>query len=156
MEPRILVLFSFVFVTVLTALAVLAAAVGWLPQASDKLVSWGIPAVIGQIVGTVIMYFRAELKQKIRINVAFDGQEPADVNLDDAICLYKIKDVDGKAIKEGSLGPTFGQGGWQVQLPTYVSSDQSVALSFQTKAGDVWVVRTFKPLLLTQKAIKTN
>jgi hypothetical protein len=156
MEPRILVLFSFVIITFLTALAVLAAAIGLLPQASDKLVSWGIPAVLGEIVLTVIMYFRAGLKQQIRINVSFDGQEPADVNLDDATCTYKIKDLDGKQIKKGSLGATFGHGGWQVQLPTYVSTDQSVALSFQFKSGDIWEVRTFKPLLLTQKAVKTN
>jgi hypothetical protein len=49
MEPRILVLIAFVVITVLTALAVLAAAVGWFPAADPKLIAWGIPTVLGEI-----------------------------------------------------------------------------------------------------------
>jgi len=125
MEPRIIVLLSFVFITVLTALAVLAAAVGWLPQASEKLTSWGIPAVLCEIVLTVVMYFRTQWGQQIRINVKFGDLDPADVTLDSKHCTYLIKDAGGKEIQRGQLGPTFGLGGWQVQLPNGVSGDQS-------------------------------
>ena len=58
MNPRVASLYSFLAITVLTALAVLAAAVGWLPSAQPDLVKWGLPVVLAEIVATVVAYVR--------------------------------------------------------------------------------------------------
>ena len=68
MNTRTITLLAFLAITVLTAVAVLAAAVGWLPNAKPQLVSWGIPAVLGEIVVTVILYVKSPPAQTIKVN----------------------------------------------------------------------------------------
>lgn len=81
MNPRTAALFAFLGITILTAVAVLVAAVGWLPNADPKLVSWGIPAVLGEIVATVILYAKSPPAHTIRINLASEGDALAELDL---------------------------------------------------------------------------
>jgi hypothetical protein len=154
MEPRMIVLIAFVSITVLTALAVLGAAVGWLPQADPKLISWGIPTVLGEIVATMVMFFKAQWGSRIVVNLTFDGLDPADIDLDTPNCSYTIVDSSGRELSHGSVAPNFGHGGWQIKLPVTVSPDQSVSLTLKTQTGERWQVRPFLPLVHTQAAAK--
>ena len=108
MQPRILVLIAFVIITVLSALAVLAAAVGWLPNADEKLVSWGIPAVLGEIVATMVMFFKGQWESQMIKNITFDEVDPADIDLDGPNCRYTIVDSSGRELNSGNVAPSFG------------------------------------------------
>ena len=156
MDARTIVLMAFVFITVITALAVLAAAVGWLPGHEPRLVSWGIPAVLGEIVLTVVVFFKGQWAQAIRINVVFERTDAADIDLDRSNCRFAIYDASGKVVKEDNVGPSIGPGGWQVQLPGVVQEDHSVRLELQSEDGQTWNVRPFRPFVQTQTAYRTR
>jgi hypothetical protein len=128
-EPRVIVLFAFVFITLLTAIAVLAAAIGWLPNANAQLVSWGLPTVIGEIILTVVMYFKSQWSNQITINLAFEGSDAFNVDFATTSCTYTVIDSSGKEVKTGNIVPILGHGGWQIQLPVAASSENSISLS---------------------------
>jgi hypothetical protein len=65
LEPRVVVLYVFVFITLLTAIAVIGAAIGLFPGAVPKLVSWGLPILGGEIIMTVALILRQEWGQRI-------------------------------------------------------------------------------------------
>ncbi|MBI4471176.1 MAG: hypothetical protein HY646_00815 [Acidobacteria bacterium] len=152
MEPRTWVLAVFLLITLLSALAVLAAAVGWLPGAAPELIKWGIPAVLGEIVATVLVFFKGQWAQSLRINIVFQGTEASDLILDGKNCRYTVFDLAGDTVREGKLGPTLGHGGWQIELPFAVQSQHSVSLTLRSHDNRNWHVRPFLPLVQTQVA----
>lgn len=149
-NPRTIALFVFLGVTVLTALAVLAAAVGWLPNANARLVSWGIPAVLGEIVATIVVYVKSPA-QMIRVNLMFPTQPDLGPNAS-----YLVLDSAGKERKKGTVVPILGPGGYQVTVPAAVEPTDSIALSFSEQSGDVWDVRPFLPYVQTQPAVRSS
>ena len=153
MEPRVVALLSFVCITVLTALAVLGAALGFFPNANEQLVTWGLPAVLGEIVVTVVLYLRSSDGHRIKINVAFEGIDPNEVELTADNCRYEIRDLTGRQIRHGSVAPDFGPGGWQIELPVDVMTDQTVSLTFELSDGQTWNVRPFRPYIHTKTGI---
>lgn len=153
MNPRHLALLAFLAITVATAIAVLIAAIGWLPHADPKLVAWGIPAVLGEIVATVILYVKAPPSHTIRINLAFEAEEAAGIDLDTS-ATYMVLDNSGREKIRGTVVPILGPGGYQVTLPSAVDAEDSVSLSFQEREGAVWDVRPFLPYVQTQPAIR--
>jgi hypothetical protein len=153
MGQRTIVLVAFVVITVLTALAVLGAALGLFPGANEKLITWGIPAVLGEIVASIVLFFKAQMvPHEIKINLDFDGQEP--VNFDGPNCEYFVFDHRGKEVERDSVGLNHGPGGWQVQLGQPVLPDHSVSVSLTTDNGDKWAIRPFRPDVHTQKPIR--
>lgn len=154
MEPRVIVLFVFVAVTLLTALAVLAAAVGWFPDADPKLVSWGIPAVLGEIVATMVMFFKGQWSGQVTVNLVFDGVDSFDIDFETSACTYSVIDSSGKEVSNGNIAPILGHGGWQIVLPINVNPDNSISLSLNTQAGEKWLIRPFLPLVHTHSAVK--
>lgn len=158
MEPRIIVLIAFVVITILTALAVLASAIGWFPDASPKLVTWGIPGVLGEIVLTMIMFFKGQWSNKklVTINLSFDGIDSFDIDFDISKCTYTVIESSGHEVNTGNIAPILGHGGWQIKLPTNVDPDNSVSLSLVTVAGEKWKIRPFLPLVHTQNVIKQS
>jgi hypothetical protein len=150
MNPRTVALFAFIVITVLTALAVLGAAVGWLPQADPKLVSWGIPAVLGEIVATVVIYLKSPTSV-IKVNLAFEGFDSDEIDLKNS-GTFSVLDVSGKEVTRGNLVPILGPGGYQVTLPPALDPASSIQLSFTEQAGRVWTVRPFLPYVQTQAA----
>jgi hypothetical protein len=154
MEPRVIVLLAFVFITVLTALAVLGAAIGLFPSASESLITWGIPVVLGEIVVSVVLFFRTQWVQRIKVNLDFDGAEPD--SFDPLACTYAIMDSTGKEIEKDAIAPILGHGGWQVQLPKDVRPEHSVSLSLKTQNGEEWAIRPFRPDVQTQKPIRVS
>ena len=154
MEARTIVLVAFVFVTVLTAVAVLAAAVGWLPGHAPQLITWGFPAVLGEIIGTVVIFFKGQWAQSININIRFEGHEESDVEIEGSGCTYAVYSSGGQEVRRGTAGHSFGPGGWQVRLPGSVQADQSISLTLRSVNGDTWTVRPFLPLVQSQTAIR--
>jgi hypothetical protein len=154
MEPRFIVLLAFVSITVLTALAVLGAAIGFFPDASESLITWGIPVVLGEIVVSVVLYFRTQWVQRIKINLDFEDAEPD--SFDPSACTYAILDSAGKEIENDTIAPILGYGGWQVQLPKDVRPEHSVSLSLKARNGEEWTIRPFRPDVLTQKPIRIS
>lgn len=155
MEPRVVVLLAFVLTTVLTALAVLGAAIGLFPAASDKLVTWGIPAVLGEIVASIVLFFRTQwTPQAIKINLDFEGADP--INFDGPNCTYTILDQRGKEVERDSVGLNLGPGGWQVQLPEQIRPDHSVSVTLTAENAEVWAIRPFRPDVHTQKPIRVQ
>jgi len=154
MNPRTTALLAFLAITVLTALAVLAAAVGWLPSADPKLVSWGIPAVLGEIVATVVVYLKTPA-HIIRVNLEFQGATPTGIDLDGA-GTYRVLDNSGKERTYGKVVPILGPGGYQVTLPAALEPTDSISLSFSERGGDAWGVRPFLPYVHTQSAVRST
>jgi len=154
MEPRILVLIAFVVITILTALAVLASAVGWFPDADPKLVAWGIPTVLGEIVATMIMFFKGQWSSQVTINLGFGDIDSFDIDFDNPKCTYTVIDSSGREVNTGNIAPILGHGGWQIKLPINVNPDNSISLSLVTQAGEKWQIRPFLPLVHTQLAVK--
>jgi hypothetical protein len=150
MNPRTIALLAFVGITVLTAVAVLGAAVGWLPNADPRLVSWGIPAVLGEIAATVVIYLRTPA-HTIRVNL----KAPPEVELVNS-GTYTIFDNSGKQRKSGTVMPIFGPGGYQITLPEALGPTESVTLSFQEREGDTWEVRPFLPYVQTQDVVRSS
>jgi hypothetical protein len=155
MGPRIWVLVAFLIITVLTALAVLGAAVGYFPEANERLVTWGMPVVLGEIVATVVIFFRTQWTSQIKINLIFENAEPNDVRLDSSNCRYDIYE-DGRKVRSGNLTPNFGVGGWQIELPADLRPEQVVYLELQALTGETWEVRPFLPFVHTRSADKTT
>jgi hypothetical protein len=152
MNPRTIALLVFLGITVLTAVAVLAAAVGWLPDADERLVSWGIPAVLGEIVATVIIYLKTPT-HTIRVNLQFDGLAPAGVDLiDDGS--FAVLDNSGKQRMKGTVLPILGPGGYQVTLPAAVEPTDTIMLTFRERNGGEWGVRPFLPFVQTREAVR--
>ncbi len=154
MEPRILVLIAFVVITVLTALAVLAAAVGWFPAADPKLIAWGIPTVLGEIAATMIMFFKGQWSSQVTINLIFENIDSFDIDFDNPGCTYTVIDSSGREVSRGNIVPILGHGGWQIKLPINVNPDNSISLSLATQSGEKWQIRPFLPLVHTQNAVK--
>ena len=155
MNTRTITLLAFLAITVLTAVAVLAAAVGWLPKANPQLVSWGIPAVLGEIVVTVILYVKSPPAQAIKVNLAFQGVPASKVDLSDS-GTYTILDMSGKERLSGTVVPILGPGGYQVTLPVALHPTDSVAMSFTEREGQSWAVRPFLPHVHTQAAVRST
>ncbi len=154
MEPRVIVLIAFVSITVITAMAVLGAAIGLFPKASDRLITWGIPVVLGEIVLSVVLFFRTQWIQRIKINLDFGNADPED--FDRTQCTYTILDPTGREVASDNIGPSHGPGGWQIQLPENVRSDYSVSIFLMTHNGEEWVVRPFRPDIQTQKPVRVS
>jgi hypothetical protein len=154
--PRSWVLAVFLLITFLSAVAVLAAAIGWLPHVTPQLVSWGIPAVLGEIVVTVIVFFRGQWAQKLRINIAFEGANASDVILDVSNCSYEVHDTAGELVQKGKVGPSLGPGGWQIELSASVQENHFVILSLHSQDGRDWQVRPFLPFVHKQTAYPTR
>ena len=154
MNPRAIALLAFLGITVLTAVAVLAAAVGWLPSADPKLVSWGIPTVLGEIVATVVIYLKSPV-ETIRVNLEFQGIPAASVDLSHSGS-FTVLDNSGKQLKTGTLVPILGPGGYQVTLPSALDPSSSIALSFTEREGAQWSVRPFLPYVQTQGAVRSS
>jgi len=153
MGQRIIVLSAFVLITVLTALAVLGAAIGLFPGANEKLITWGIPTVLGEIVASVVLFFKTQwIPQEIKINLEFDGNDP--INFNGPKCTYAILDHRGKEVGNDSVGLNHGPGGWQVQLAQPTLPDHSVSVSLTTENGEIWAIRPFRPDVHTQKPIR--
>lgn len=154
MNPRTIALLAFLAITVLTAVAVIAAAVGWLPDADPKLISWGIPTVLGEIIATVVVYVKSPT-QTIRVNLEFQAALPTGVDLLDSGS-YSILDNSGKQRKSGTVVPILGPGGYQVTLPAALDPTDSIALSFTERGGDAWEVRPFLPHVQSQAAVRSS
>jgi hypothetical protein len=154
MNQRTIALLAFLAITVLTALAVLAAAVGWLPHAEPKLVSWGIPSVLGEIVATVVIYLKSPI-EVIRVNLAFEGAPATGVDLSHS-GTYRVLDNSGKELKAGTLVPILGPGGYQVTLPPALDPASCISLSFTERQGAQWSVRPFLPYVQTQAAARSS
>ena len=154
MNPRTIALLTFLAITLLTALAVLAAAVGWLPRADPKLISWGIPAVLGEIVATVVVYLKSPA-HTIRVNLEFKGATPTGIDLSDA-GKYSVLDNSGKERTNGRVVPILGPGGYQVTLPAALEPTDSIVLSFTERGGHEWGVRPFLPYVHTQFAVRST
>ncbi len=154
MNPRAIALLAFLAITVLTAIAVLAAAVGWLPNADPKLVSWGIPAVLGEIVATIVVYVKSPT-HTIRVNLEFHGATPTGVDLTDS-GTYSVLDNSGKQRTSGKVVPILGPGGYQVTLPAALEPTDSIVLSFTEREGQAWGVRPFLPYVHTQSAVRST
>jgi hypothetical protein len=152
MHLRTTALLVFVVITLLTALAVLGAAVGWLPDADDRLLKWGIPAVLGEIVGTTVLYVRAPMTRALLVNLDFSRATKKAVNLA-GTGTYIIRDSSGKTKRKGTVVPIHVDGGWKVQLPGSMAANDSVTLTFTTLEGDRWEVWPFLPYVLTKEAI---
>lgn len=154
MEPRVIVLFAFIAVTLLTALAVLGAALGFFPMASEQLISWGIPAVLGEIAVTVVMFFQTQWSSQVVVNLNFDGVDPFDIDFDNPKCSYTVIDSSGREVNSGCVVPVLGHGGWQIKLPVSVNADNSISLTLVSHKGEKWQIRPFLPLVHTQNAVK--
>lgn len=154
MEPRVIVLLVFMAITMLTALAVLAAALGLFPNANSQLISWGIPTVLGEIIVTVIIFFRSQWSSQIVINLTFEEIDPFAIDFDSAKCSYTVIDSSGRIINEGCIAPIMGHGGWQIKLPVSVSAQHCIALTLVSQNGDKWQIRPFLPLVHTQNAVR--
>lgn len=152
MNPRTTALMAFLGVTVLTALAVLAAAVGWLPGADPKLVSWGIPTVLGEIVATVVIYLKTPT-HSVRVNLMFPEAPLMEVDLGHS-GTYLVYDKSGKEKKSGSVVPVLGPGGYQVTLPLVLDPMDSVTLAFTEREGGQWGVRPFLPYVQSQSVVR--
>ena len=155
MSPRVWVLVAFLLITVLTALAVLGAALGFFPEANERLVTWGMPVVLGEIVATVVIFFRTQWTTQIKINLTFEDAEPNDIRLDSSNCRYEIREGEGRIVRSGNLTPNFGVGGWQIELPPDLRPDQVVYLQLQALTGETWEVRPFLPFVHTRSADKS-
>jgi hypothetical protein len=138
----------------LSALAVLAAAVGWLPNADPTLISWGIPTVLGEIIATMVMFFKSQWSGQITVNLVFDGVDSFDIDFETSSCTYSVIDSRGKEVSTGTIAPILGHGGWQIVLPINVNPDNSISLSLVTQAGERWLIRPFLPMVHTQSAVK--
>lgn len=154
MEPRVIVLIAFISITVLTALAVLAASVGWLPDANEQLVTWGLPTIVGEIVATMIMFFKGQWDNQVVVNLGFGNTDSFSLDFDAANCTYSVFDSSGTQISSGNIAPVMGHGGWQITLPVNVNQDHSISLSLVTQAGEKWAIRPFLPFVHTQNAVK--
>jgi hypothetical protein len=155
MSPRVWVLVAFLLITVLTALAVLGASLGFFPEANERLVTWGMPVVLGEIVATVVIFFRTQWSTQIKINLAFENAETNDIRLDSSNCRYEIYEGEGRKVRSGNLTPNFGVGGWQIELPADLRPDQVVYLQLQALTGETWEVRPFLPFVHTRSADKS-
>lgn len=154
MNPRSIALLTFLGITALTAIAVLAAAVGWLPKADPKLISWGIPAVLGEIVATVFVYVKTPA-HTIRVNLEFHGATPTGVDLNES-GTYSVLDNSGRERKSGKVVPILGPGGYQVTLPEFLEPTDAIVLAFTEREGQVWGVRPFLPYVHTQAAVRSR
>ena len=94
MEAKNIVLYALVVVTILTALAVLIAALGWVSNPDPKLVSWGIPTVLGEIVAAVLIFFKGEWGSQVSVNLAFDDTDYLDLEFVSSDCHYKVSGPD--------------------------------------------------------------
>jgi hypothetical protein len=146
----------FLLITLLTAIAVLAAAVGWLPHAAPQLVTWGIPGLLAEIVATVVVFFKGQWAQNLRVNIAFDGADASEVILDVANCCYEVHDTAGELVQSGKVGPSLGPGGWQIELPEILQENHFVILSLRSDDGRAWEVRPFLPFVHKQTAYRSK
>ena len=152
MDVKNVALLGFLFVTMVTAFAVIASAVGVLPNVDPQFVKWGIPTVLGGIVGTVVLFLRVQLTHAFRFFIEFEGANVGDVILDVSKCTYTLNDASGALVKNGNIGPTTLGHQWQVEFPISIQPDQSLTLTLPTEAGDTWTVRAFKPSMQTRPA----
>lgn len=154
MEIKHIVLYAFLGITTLTAVAVLVAALKLFGVNAPELVTWGMPAVLGGVASSVFVVFRGEWGSKVDVNMAFNDADFLDLDFEPSKCRYKVHDWSGKEIDEGNVHPILGQGGWAVKIPVVVTSDQSLSLELVSSNGDQWVVRPFLPLVHTKQAIQ--
>ena len=152
MHPRTITLFAFLAIFVLTAMAVLAAAVGWLPGADPKLVTWGIPALLGEIAAAVLVYFKSPTE--IRVNLIFPENDATDVDLSNSGA-FVVLDNSGRERQRGSIVPILGPGGYQVTLPASLDPKDSIALSFTERdSKEEWGVRPFLPYVQARTVVR--
>lgn len=156
LETRVVVLLSFVSITVITSLAVIAAAIGWLPGARDDFIRWGMTVVLTEIVGTVILFIRQDWGNRLKLNIDFKNNlDPTDISI--VSCEYKITDrLNPTKTKKGRLEPIRASysGYWQVDLPSITNTSYSISLTFKDRNGDNWEIESFIPNVITKKAVK--
>jgi hypothetical protein len=165
MAPRVWVLTVFLLLMLLTGVAVLGAAVGWLRHAAPQLVTWGLPSFLGEILASVIVVFKLQWTQKetvsrprankLRVNIAFDGFDTADVVLDGANCSYEVYD-ETEVVQKGKVAPSLGPGGWQIVLPANLPESHSVKLLLRSQDGRSWQVRPFLAFVHKQTAYRSK
>ena len=153
MKERIILLTAFLAVTVLTAVVVLFANIGFFGEAvrTSDFSKWGIGAVLAEVVGATIAVFKFSfIPIQIKVNLDFPDSVP-DVNLDLDKCEYEIRE-GGNVSSSGKLAIAEGEaGGWQCTLPPTVTSNQIVKLNLVEMNGKKWETNPFYPYVKTQQ-----
>jgi hypothetical protein len=158
-ERKILII-TFAFITLLTALVALGANIGLFGEEvrQSKFASGTLAALLAEVVCATIAVFKGEFLPKgsgwIWVNLDFEGEDPDRIELDESRCTYRMKDSKGNLIKENERIPIllFDYSTWRCRFSD-VKPGYTISLNLIEKGNSrMWRVRPFRPLVNTQKA----
>jgi hypothetical protein len=145
---------AFLGITVATAVVVLLANIGVFGEGDTvkNFASWGLAAVLAEIVGATVIAYKTIMTTKSHLpKVIIDFPiSPSDVRLDSEKCTYKIS-IRGEEAITGKAGIAFDKGGWEINIPQDVSSENdTIELRLVEKSGKVWTTIPFYPYVTKQ------
>jgi len=153
MRERMIFLIAFLGITILTAVIVLFANIGFFGEdvRTSDFSKWGIGAVLAEVVGATVIAFKGSFAPTVvKVNLEFENEPSSGVDIDVDKCTFTIRE-SGNIVSTGKLDLVFGFGGWQCTLPSTVTSNQSVQLDFIERNGHTWWVKPFVPNLISQR-----
>lgn len=147
------VLFVFLFIIVITAIAGVLALLGLFPKADPQFGRWIMGVLLVEILAAVIGFLKYR-PEAMFVNILFPPSiKPQKVDLDQNKCTYEIRDKDGN-VKSYKVVPIVGPGGVQCRLSSNVNPSDYVRLNLIEKNGKEWEVPYFCPYVTNQVAVK--
>ncbi len=144
-KEKMLFLFAFVAITVLTAVIVLLANIGFFGSEvrQSDFAKWGIGAVLGEIVIATITAFKWEVVSPINMPIILDIKKTSSlygVNLEHAECSYEINDTNGERVAGGEkikITKDRQSGYWKffVPLPSNMKNEYVTTITLKDDKG---------------------
>ena len=151
---RRFILFTFLFIILLTAVAGILVILGLFPKADPQFGRWIYGVLLVEILGAVVSFFKFRPSaESLLVNILFpQGVEPQSVDLDDGHCTYEIKDKHGDIKSQGQIVPIRGPGGYYCRLNLNIDPNDYVKLNLLEINGTQWEISYFSPYVTNQKA----
>ena len=157
LERRV-ILFAFLFIILLTAVAGILVILGFFPKADPQFGRWIYGVLLVEILGAVVSFFKFRPSaESMLVNIIFpQGVAPQSVELDDMNCTYEIKDREGDVKSQGQIVPIRGVGGYYCRLNSNIAPSDYVKLNLLEKNGAHWEISYFSPYVTNQEAMRRS